>query len=160
MKKKGGGGPGPPLPVQESSSLQDTICSKVSHRDVASCIFSALVSVFNWETAFDVWWQTGGLGSTKPGLMGALHSAKIVTLKQCARAAGPVLTDAQVARSLLKARSVRLIKAESDPTESFPDLHLNPELLDLRGPLPNVCSEENLCLLDTDGLYTPVKKRW
>lgn len=131
----------------------------MSHRDVASCIFSVLVSVFNWETAFDVRWQTGGLDSTKPGLMGALHSAKIVTLKQCVRAAGPALTDAQVASSLLKVRSVRLIKAESDPTESFPDLRLNPELLDLGGPLLNVCSEENLSLLDTDGLYIPVKKR-
>lgn len=82
------------------------------------------------------------MDSTKPGLMGALHSAKIVTLKQCVRAAGPASAHRCPGSELAAEGSV-------SPAE----------LLDLSGPLLNVCSKENLSLLDTDGLFIPGKKR-
>lgn len=113
--------------------------------------------------------------SATPGLMGALCSSKIVTLKQLVDTVGPALSDAQALSSVLGVRSVRLIQrclelwrqrlsvrerglllrygrgeAEHNPTDIFPDLHLSPASTELNSPLLKVCYKEKLSLHKAD----------
>ncbi|KAI3361473.1 hypothetical protein L3Q82_012948, partial [Scortum barcoo] len=85
-------------------------------------------------------------GSTVPGLMGALCRTGAVCLKQLVDAAGPALTDAEAVSSVLWRQRLsekettilnRYGKGEVEPdhTDTFPEVHLSPDLKDLNGPL-------------------------
>ncbi|XP_029912989.1 uncharacterized protein LOC115363054 [Myripristis murdjan] len=95
-----------------------------------------------------------------PGLRGALCQQNLITLKQLIASAGPALADARAVASSLGVHSVRLVqrsldmwmkklsakeknllqqysdgRAEPDPNEDFPEIHLTPDLAGLSGPL-------------------------
>ncbi|TWW76602.1 hypothetical protein D4764_13G0012640 [Takifugu flavidus] len=108
-----------------------------------------------------------------------------VKLERLVAAAGTELTGAQAVSSALGVRSMQLIQrslglwkhrlsmkekglllhgrgeAETDLTDAFPELHLQPDLLDLGGPLLDGCGSGSLHSMDRRILYgNIVKSLW
>ncbi|TWW55992.1 Transposon TX1 uncharacterized 82 kDa protein ORF 1 [Takifugu flavidus] len=123
--------------------------------------------------------------SAIPGLMVALCGSRTVTLKQLVEAAGPALADARTLSAVLGLRSLRVVertlelwrrrlsvrersllrrygggRAESDPTDIFPDFQLNPGCEELSGPLLKALCKDKLGLHGTNNktLYVNIVK--